>query len=418
MTKMNNDLNNLIKDVNIKINNGEAYNEIKTNIFNIIDQLSKKKIKKVIEENIDTSEQELSKDTDKIKESDNITEDLNTSKLFLIEKLSNNQTINLSERDTSISTFKNYILICSDFNKSIYCFNSNNGEKVWQFNHEKLKNISSNALEYNDDIVLITSENIFIIDKNGNKKEIYDLNNGLLNWANPVIYKDSILIPTNRNIYQFDGKNILPLENYTETMGQIYISLYNNYLFCLNLNELMINAYDLNEKRVIWKSDKFNVRVFNSPVFTGKYLFIADIKNKIYKYDFDSKEKKPVVIDIETGVLSNIIYYDNCIYFIGNNGCFYKYKLSKLLFKKQIDKNPIREKYFTKKLLKYNEALYFSTDSGEIFNYDLKNNRYNFVKLPQNNKKILLLGSPIQINGFIYTVDSESNIYKIVKTNK
>ena len=153
-----------------------------------------------------------------------------------------------------------------------------------------------------------------------------------------------------------------------------------------------------------------------SPVIYDNYIYISDIKQKLYKFNINSD--KPIkVLNLGTGNLTNIIYYNKKLYFIALDGWLYEVDaVNMILFKKIIKADNISgmDKYLTKKILFHNNEIYFSSDTGKLFYYDIKNDNYEFIEL-NNIENNSLVGTPVIIDGVIYTFDIKGNIYKIKK---
>jgi len=107
---------------------------------------------------------------------------------------------------------------------------------------------------------------------------------------------------------------------------------------------------------------------------------------------------------------------DNYIYFIANNGFFYRlnilsFKKADMLFK--VDNNPYPDKYLTKKILYHNDEIYFSSDTGKLFKYDIINEQSELIHIDDNKSDLPLTASPVAINDAVYVIDVSSNIYRI-----
>ena len=108
-----------------------------------------------------------------------------------------------------------------------------------------------------------------------------------------------------------------------------------------------------------------------------------------------------------------MIYKNDRLYFVGNDGYFYSVDVNKYnSFNKivKVDNRPNPNKYLIKKLMCYGDFIYFSSDTGKLFCYDLSSGKHRMLDVSQG---IPLIGSPIEIIGSIYTVDKNSNVYAI-----
>ena len=78
----------------------------------------------------------------------------------------------------------------------------------------------------------------------------------------------------------------------------------------------------------------------------------------------------------------------------------------------RVDKNPIQDKYLTKKLFRDKNILYFASDTGKVFTYDITTGNADLVEIDDNKNNNPLIGTPVKIKDAIYFVDVKSNIYK------
>jgi len=115
-------------------------------------------------------------------------------------------------------------------------------------------------------------------------------------------------------------------------------------------------------------------------------------------------------------VISNLILRDSYIYFIANNGWFYR--INMLSFNKadklfMADNDPNPDKYMTKKILMHNNEIYFSSDTGKLFKHDIINEKSELINIDDNKQGLPLIASPVKIDGVIYVIDIASNIYRV-----
>ncbi len=119
---------------------------------------------------------------------------------------------------------------------------------------------------------------------------------------------------------------------------------------------------------------------------------------------------------INNGVLSNIISYGENIYFIAKDGVFYVVNINtfnKARMIMRVDKNPVQDKYLTKKLYRDKNIIYFASDTGKVFIYDLLTGNTDLLEIEDNKNNNPLIGTPVKIKDAIYFVDVKSNIYKM-----
>ena len=340
------------------------------------------------------------------------------NKAISIEKLPNSPQVELEEINTSVTTNGEYILISSNATKSIYCIDTKDGSLKWTFMHPDLDMVTSSAISYDNKIVFTNPTNIFILDKKGKIESIKKISDGIIFWSEPIIINNLLYIPTSSTIYTYDGKTINELENFSKVNGQLYLSNYQDDLFIFNLNEKDINVYNLNQKNIIFTTKRLLNRAYMFPNFYQNYIYIGDSLNNIYKVDFINKNPNPEIRSINSGITSNLIFYKNNIFFISNDGYFYimdAIKFDKPTKLVKVDSFPNSNKYLTKKLMIDKNDLYFCSDTGKIFNYNLITNKYDFLVINENIKNNLLIGTPVKINNDIFVVDKKTNIYKLVK---
>jgi len=339
-----------------------------------------------------------------------------TKSRFIIEKLPFKPNLSLSEKNTGITTDGNYIFIASDSNGAVFCVNPMNGKLLWTFKNQDTTDITSPVFSSGNNLILSTPRSIFVLDKKGEVVLKNGVESGTTYWASPVKTNNIIYIPTADGIYIFNNNAINKLDKFGEVFGQIYLAGDTDNLYCIDANELVLKVFDLNKNKIIWTSGKFANRVFNYPFKIGKYIFVCDMKSSIYRYDYQSGKTSPNILKIGTGVLTNPVYKNNSIFFIGNDGWFYKIDAGNFKSAKKItqaDIKPDYNNYLTKKILIYNNELFFSSNTGKVFYYDVENNKAEMLDVKDNNKNYQLIGSPVLIKDTIYVVDKQSNIYKI-----
>lgn|GEM_PF-1148288 len=341
----------------------------------------------------------------------------NDIKNILIKKLPYNPGINLEEKDTSIIADNQNIYIASDSHKTLFCINFNNGKLLWKFTNSLLTKITSPPIIYQNKIILCTAKNIFIINKNAQIDTILDIKDGPIYWAHPTIYKNSLLIPANDMIYQLNGSILNQYENIFNNPGQLYINNANdNTLYLYNINSRTIRHFSLENNTSLAVTLPLKQRAFMSPVINDKYIFIADSVDSLYRYDIKLQKSQTKIIKLQTGVISEIIIKNNYLYFIGNNGAFYHVniqsfdKVNKIF---QVDRNPDPNKYLVKKPVLFENSIYYPSDTGKIFIYDLENNHAKMIDVAENTKNQSLIIYPIKIKDALYFIDKNSNIYKL-----
>ncbi len=320
-------------------------------------------------------------------------------------------------RNSATTADNSNIYISSDSNNSVYCVDSKSGKLLWKFTSESIKDITSPAVPYLNNLILSTPDKIIILDKNGNTKSSINVVNGTKYWAYPVIADKKILIPTAQSVYYFDDVSVNILENFSDSLGQLYISYRNNLLFYSDSNENKVRIFDPAKKSIIWESSKLENRLFSPPFFADRHIYISDLNKNIIRFNY-ALSRQPEILEIETGAVSNMVYSNDRIYLVNNSGWFYAIdtsnfsKASKVV---KIDEKPDYNNYLTKKLLLDGDDIFFSSDKGTLFYYDLSKNRADFIDIKENREKNPLIGTPVKINNYIYVIDVKSNIYRIIK---
>jgi len=158
---------------------------------------------------------------------------------------------------------------------------------------------------------------------------------------------------------------------------------------------------------------KIRNRAFMAPLIIDGQLYIADIGGKVYKYNLSDVNKKPDIISGDFNII-NMIEHNKRLYFIASDGYFYKIDCASFTSFEKIAKadiNPDPDKYLTKKLLLVNNEIYFSSDTGKIFYYDINQSIWKFLTIDDNNNNNPLIGTPVKIGKYVYFLDNKSYIY-------
>jgi hypothetical protein len=408
------DLENVIKQIE-----NQTINEISVNSSRILqkEDVTKKEWEKEYNkkefEEMKSHAGDVSEDK-KESTKENAKSENKPKELTRLIKKTGNAGAELSEKTTSITGTDGNLIISSDTSKSIISFDPENGKLNWKFSSAKIKTIFSPAIFIKNDTILGTSDSIFVLNSSGNIKQTKEISNGPSFWSSPVIGKGTAFIPTTRTIFTYDGNEIGELKDFPAAQGQLYLSYYDNALFIVDSLYFTIRKYDLKKNEVTWTSDKLQSRIYTTPAFSGKYFFVADSAANIYKFDYESGNTKPETTKIPAGVTSNMIAKGNNVFFVANDGCLYKVN-DKLTAGKieKVDSAPDANKYLIKKILLTGNDIYFSSDTGKIYHYDISKNNSEFIDIPANKKSNPLVGTPIKVNDEIFVVDTDSNVYKI-----
>ena len=78
----------------------------------------------------------------------------------------------------------------------------------------------------------------------------------------------------------------------------------------------------------------------------------------------------------------------------------------------QIDRKPDDDKYLTKKILLVNEKIFYASDRGKIFYYNIISERGGFVKKDtSDHDNPAFIGTPVRIGNIIYCIDINVDTY-------
>ncbi len=335
-------------------------------------------------------------------------EGMRAEKIYTLES-----GVTFSGLDTIVSSGgKRFIFIACNKNKTLYCFDVNTNKLKWKLTDKKIKNITAPAVFYNDKIVLGTPDGIFVISTDGKIVDFKTIARGPNYWSSPVIAGGRLLIPGFETVYTYDGANFSGLNSAIKTNGQIYLSYGSNLIFYSLLNEKKIKIFDLANNRIADESFVLADRVFMPPAVDGADLYIADISGNIYKFDRTNNSRK--ILKIDAGIISQIVYSNDYLYFIANDGYFYRAytpEFNRVERLARVDYNQAKDSYLSKKIIGYDGNFYYCSNTGKLFIYDTIDNKSKFMDITENNAP--LIGSPVVINGNILLVDSKSNVYRI-----
>ena len=382
----------------------------------VVEKEEDKENKTVEKEDKIQVKQEEKKEDSKIVEK----EDENQKEVTVVEKAVNDLGITFSEKNTAITVVDKYICITNGLDKTVYFIDPEKAEVLWKFTRPDLNKVQSPAISFKNKIILATYNNILVLNNNGKILLSKEISNGPLYWSSPIKYQNNLFIPTARYLYYYNGQTINQIneDEFPVAQSQLYISSDTNTIFAVDSLSCCIIGYDFVNKKVQWNSDKLPNNIFTPPVKSGKYLIAADIKQNLYRFDYQSKNTKPDILNIDNGVLSNILPYGNNIYFVAKDGIFYNVNVNNFNKAKmimRIDRNPVQDKYLTKKLFIDNKVIYFASDTGKIFIYDISTGNADFISIEENKDDTALIGTPVKINKAFYFVDLKSNIYKMYK---
>ena len=299
--------------------------------------------------------------------------------------------------------------------RSIYCINVNKNILEWKIDDNRFGNITSRPEYINGNIILTTPTTVFAVDEDGKIIYEYKVNKGINYWPDLVEYKNGLLIPGADGIYYFSDDGFKKIENIQEPDGQLYVSRKENNLYIFNMNSLALSEYDLDRSEITKEYKNLQARSFMSPVINGNSLFIADQNGNIYKYDVSNSGLSPEMLKINSGI-TGLLSYDTALYFVANDGYFYKIDAASfdtVIKIASVDQKPDKDMYLKKRLMVLDGVIYFSSDTGKIFSYDVKKINWNFVPINDNIDGNPLIGTPVRSVKSIYFIDNMTNIYEM-----
>jgi outer membrane protein assembly factor BamB/TolB-like protein len=377
-------------------------------------QVVKKEEKKysVIRDTINKNDDTKYNDTNTLSKTDT---EKSKNPEYIFKKKITGFDLKLSEVNTAVLSYDKLLYITDDKNKSIFCVDPETSKILWTYKDPSLKLLNTPAFPYKDFIIFSTYNNILILNNNGKVKTSLNISGGSGFWASPIVYKDTLYIPVSKGFYTYDGNSLKPVGNLPVFYGQLYPSNNNDSFFIVDSIYAGIFQFDFELNSIKWKSDKIQHNIYTTPAFSKNYMIISDAYDSMYRFDYLKGKTTPDILNINTGVLSNIISRDNSVFFIGKDGYFYKINVdifsnSERIFK--VDNNPDQNKYLTKKMLSTGDDLYFSSDTGRLFHYNIKSSLAEFINSdPAGNSP--LIGTPAMINNMIYVMDTDANIYEL-----
>lgn len=410
---MKNEINNYLKNSLDKLEKPDPNNSEKKDIINELNKflLKHENIMTIKDDNPEISPE----DTDSMASLEEKGIEL-IEKNIDINKLPSNNNIILSDKYTQITADNENIYLASDGNKTIYCLDAKTGNLKWKFTDENISKITTQIKPYKNELVFAAPDAVYILNKNGTLKFKKNIIGGPIYWPSFLIIKDKLLIPSFKSIYQYDGNDISIFKEFSESSGQLYISEYSGNILFIDINDKNIKEIDIDSKEIIWTSEKFIDRVFMPAVSHKNEIFLGDISGNVYEVNYQSTNKVSAMLNVKAGIISNLIYYNNHLFFVANNGTFYKINInnneSKIIT--EVDKKSDKDKYFTKKIFSINNMIFYPTDTGNVFYYNLINNKNGFIEIKENPNQNALIGTPVKIGEKIFFIDNKANVYYLM----
>jgi len=242
-------------------------------------------------------------------------------------------------------------LFLADQDNKLYCFNTLNGKKIWEF-ASSLTDLKS---KFRNNIVVDTkNNNLFFLNTSG---ELYSINylNQAINWfsnlkmkslkkesriflGSPLILKNKHLIVSNSSsIFKYDalsGSIIWEKSISTNLKGV----LTKNNLFLYSSNNLLI-CLDLNDGQVLW-SKNTNKQIKN---LYGKKLYnkikiiskISIVDNKVFlfskegyllTFNYKNGEIESVNRILKSGLGNDPIFANGYLYSLDNNNRLFQFR--------------------------------------------------------------------------------------------
>jgi outer membrane protein assembly factor BamB len=332
---------------------------------------------------------------------------------FKIKKSSFSLNTDLKEVNTSIRSDENFIYISNNLDNAVYCMDPSNEILKWKFKDDKLKTVSTPVSVFKNNLIFSSPDAIYILNKNGKLKMKKNINNGPVFWVEPVIGNNNLYIPTSQNIYKFTGSDITEVTGIEDADGLLYVSFYKGFLYYNDLISKSIKRFDPSFGSAPEEIMKLNKRAFMPVCLTEKYLMIIDSAGTSYRLNMTKIDGIPDKIEIEEEVLSDITVNENYFYFITNAGSFCRINIDSFDgFEKiaTIDNGYDKDKYLTKKLVVYGKKIYYCSDSGNLFCYDIMKKKYDFYPAGKN---IELTGNPVAMGNKIFIFDTMGRLYSL-----
>lgn len=332
-----------------------------------------------------------------------------------LEKLNLQTKDRLISRDTTVRNNDKFIIVTSNTNKSLYCIEPGNKEIKWTFTADTISYINSPAVLYNDTAILAADNTLHVIDmEKGTIKQQLELRQSTTFWASPIQHKNDLIIPLTKALYLFNGETLEEIEEFSDTRGQLYISSYNQNLFVVDSIYAGIRGYDMEKRAVTWESEQLKeVNIFTTPVVYEDYLVIANSENDIYRFNHTVKSQSPLILRIGVGIASNFIPHEEYVYFVAQDGFFYRLDIEGFDYVEKlvkVDKNADLNTYLTKRLEIIDGKIYVASDTGNLFYYDVETNNHDFI---ETGSRSPLVGNAVQIGEKVYFLDSKFSLYSI-----
>jgi hypothetical protein len=326
-------------------------------------------------------------------------------------ELVGNLGINLNEKNTVISDDGKKIFIVNGSDLTVSSIDPGKAGILWRFKDKDLTRLTGPISVYHDVLIIPSQNFIYILDDKGNALSKQSIDGGPVNWAESVIINDRLYIPGAGSVFVYDGKSLKHLPDVPVNAGQIYVSKYPQGLVLAYSDEMILRLYDLSENKVVWNSVKLEQNVFMPAFYKKDTAYIADIGGNFY--EFSTNYSSYMNLRMPSGTCSNIIYSNSSMFMVANDGYLYKIYGSMSLSKiEKVDNFPEMNKYMTKKLMEYDDVVYFCSDNGSMYYFDAKNDIGGF-KTTGKNAKNPLIGKPSVIGSKIYVLDIKSNVYSI-----
>jgi outer membrane protein assembly factor BamB len=341
---------------------------------------------------------------------------INRPRLFIpvTRKLSAGNKIRLTIKNTTVTTGGGLIMVSSTSNKSVYAIDPGSGKTVWTFSDSYMNSIYSSAYYSTGKYIIGTPDMLYVVDRSGNTLIRKPLERGVNFWAEPVEHGGILYIPTSSSLMTWDGTDIGVKKEFGSARGQLYTTAYSSILYSVDINSRNMSAFDLVKGEMSGVSQPFKGGVYTKPVITGGFIFLVDINGIWYRYPLDNVTVSPGLLQTKAGVVSNVVVYNNALYFVANDGNLYR--LDAFTFKEtvklaSIERDADSDTMITRHLLLHDDELYFASDRGSLYIYTPASGTGLFVDLDSSTGKPLV-GSPVVIGDAVYVVDSDLAVYK------
>ena len=242
-------------------------------------------------------------------------------------------------------------LFLADQDNKLYCFNTLNGKKIWEF-ASSLTDLKS---KFKNNIVLDTkNNNLFFLNTSGELYSINYLNQGI-NWfsnlkmkslkkesriflSSPLILKNNHLIVSNStSIFKYDAlsgsivweKNIPTYLKGILTRNNLFLYSSNNLLICLDINDgevlwsqnIIKQIQSLYGKKIYKK-----IKIISKISIADSKIFLFSKEGYLLIFDHKNGEINSVNRILKSGLGNDPIFANGYLYSLDNNNRLFQFR--------------------------------------------------------------------------------------------